>query len=208
MSCDGSGTETPTGAAGRVAEFARATWLSLSQVAREAGGRVATFGLVQAEDGAVSAQAEVVTGRGSRYRYQDQVWSPTNDGPPVEIAVSLFVTAVEERIRTGGNTPTERLAAARRVLDNLRAASDDPAGEPSLAAAVLHLARLLIHARRWDEALEAADEAIARYRGLQERCPGRYSAPLANAMTAKAAGLEHLGRQAEAAEIRRALSQL
>lgn len=180
-----------------VAEFARAAWGGVSQVAREAGGHVAAFTLAgRPEDEVITAEAVLVTGRGERHAYRYQVW-PSPHGAPVTIAASLFVTAVEERLLAPRDrSPEQQIAAAARVVERCRQAADrDPQTfRFRLAAALHHFAQQLVRHRRWVDALPPVDEAIAVYRTLADQHPASYSALLREALTTRASVLDQLGR--------------
>lgn len=192
-----------------VAEFARSVWGGVSQVALESGGHVASFTLAgRPEDETVTAEAVIVTGGGARHGYRYQVW-PSPHGAPVTTAASLFVTAIEERILAPRDrSPEQQIATAARVVENCRQATgrDSETLQSRLAAALHYLAQQLARHRRYNDALPPIDEAIAAYRMLADQHPARCPALLRGALATKASIFDQLGREAEAADIRRSVT--
>lgn len=164
------------------ARFAHQVWLGLTQVAADTGAAAVSFTFDRDPNGDVHAAASLRTGeRDVRYAV---TLEPGPDGPPVEIAAPLFVTAVEERLRSPGfKNPAAQLAIAAAQVDQRRTALGDHDGpDPILAGALASHATLLARQGHSERAIAPLDEAIRHYTALADTDPAQFQSDLERAV--------------------------
>ncbi|MDH6113565.1 tetratricopeptide (TPR) repeat protein [Kitasatospora sp. MAP12-15] len=183
--------------------------VALGRVAVERHGRVHERGLAMALDNLgtdlfrAGRREEALAALEEAVLILQSVVSHEPGREPLLISVLAklgFLHSSMERWPELVEVATELVVRHRRL-----AAADPVAHEPALAGYLGDLGVSLWRAGRPDEALEVGVQAAEVYRRLAAGDPGAFLEKLRTVEAARANGLESVGREAEAAEIRERL---